>query len=70
MLSSGDIATHDMQAMFENRIDDVPLFNLLSVLEGNLVNEFGTNASTISGELFIALPQNYEDPALTRPAAS
>ena len=69
MLSSGDIATHDMQAMFENRITDVPLFNLLSVLEGTLVNEYATSVSSVSGELFIALPQNYEDAALTNPGS-
>ena len=34
MLSSGDIASYDMKSMLENRISDIPLFNLLSVLEG------------------------------------
>ena len=67
MLSSGDIADYDMQAMLENRLTGVPLFNLLSVLEGTLVNEYATSVSTISGELFIALPQNFDDPALTNP---
>ena len=67
ILSAGDIAAYDMQTLAINRIDDMPLFNLLSVLEGNLVNDLSTNVSTVSGELFIALPQNYEDPALTRP---
>ena len=67
MLSAGDLAAYDMQIMYENRIEDLPLFNLISVLEGTLVNEFSTRLSSVSGELFIALPQNYEDPALTRP---
>lgn len=67
MLSAGDIASYDMQTLNENRIDDLPLFNLLSVLEGTLVNEYSTEVNTVSGELFIALPQNYEDPALTNP---
>ena len=65
MLSSGDIASYDMKSMLENRISDIPLFNLLSVLEGTLVNEYATSVSSVSGQLFIALPQNYEDPALT-----
>ena len=67
MLSTGDIAEYDMKSMLENSIHDIPLFNLLSVLEGTLVNEYATSVSTVSGQLFIALPQNYEDPALTSP---
>ena len=67
MLSTGDIAGYDISSMLENRITDIPLFNLLSVLEGTLVNEYATSVSAVSGELFIALPQNYEDAALTNP---
>ena len=67
MLSTGDVASYDMQSMLENRLRDIPLFNLVSVLEGTLVNEYATSVNTVSGELFIALPQNYEDAALTNP---
>ena len=67
MLSAGDIASYDMQTMAENRVNNVPLFNLLSVLEGTLVNELNCTVSAVSGELYIALPQNYEDSALTNP---
>lgn len=67
MLSAGDIASYDMQTITQNRIDDLPLFNLLSVLEGTLVNELNCTVSEVSGELYIALPQNYEDTALTNP---
>ena len=67
MLSAGDIAAYDMQTIQVNRVEDVPLFNLLSVLEGTLVNEYGVSASTVTGEIFIALPQNYDDPALVNP---
>ena len=67
MLSAGDIASYDMQTIAENRVDNVPLFNLLSVLEGTLVNELNCTASDVSGELYIALPQNYTDSALTNP---
>ena len=69
MLSAGDIANYDMQTINYNRVEDVPLFNLLSVLEGSLVNEFGATAGSITGELFIALPQNYDDPALVNPGS-
>ena len=67
MLSSGDIAAYDMQTISENRIDDLPLFNLLSVVEGTLVNEYSTEVNSVSGELFITLPQNFEDQSLTNP---
>ena len=67
MLSAGDIASYDMQTIMQNRIDDLPLFNLLSVLEGTLVNELNCTVSNVSGELYISLPQNYEDSALTSP---
>ena len=67
MLSAGDIASYDMQTIMQNRIDNLPLFNLLSVLEGTLVNELNCAVSSVSGELYIALPQNYEDTALTNP---
>ena len=67
MLSAGDIATFELQTVNENHIVDLPLFNLLSVIEGTLVNEYSTEVSSISGELFITLPQNYEDQALTNP---
>ena len=66
MLSAGDIAAYDMQTILENRIDDLPVFNLLSVVEGTLVNEYLTELDAVSGELFITLPQNYEDGALQR----
>ena len=67
MLSAGDIASYDMQTINFNRVDDLPLFNLISVLEGTLVNESNVEMDTISGELFIALPQNFDDPALVSP---
>lgn len=65
-LSAGDVANYDMQTLLENRVEQIPLFNLLSVLEGTLVNEYALDVHPVSGEVFIAMPQNYEDPALTR----
>lgn len=61
MLSAGDIASHDLQTIYDNRIDDMPVFNLVSVLDGRIVNEFGNTSSTISGYVNIALPKAYED---------
>ncbi len=64
MLSAGDIATYDMQTIYSNHIDGLPLFNLLSVLEGQLVNEFGNLPEEVSGNVCIALPQSYDDPTM------
>ena len=60
-LSSSDIASYNMQTIHEPRIDDVPLFNLLSVLEGRIVNENDITVDVISGEISIALPQTNEN---------
>ena len=65
MLSAGDIATFDMRTLNQNRVDDVPVFNLLSVLEGSLVNEYRVERDSVSGEVYIALPLYYQDQALT-----
>ena len=67
MLSAGDVASFDMQTLNENHIEDVPVFNLLSVLEGTLVNEYQLERDSVSGEVYIALPLYYEDAALSSP---
>lgn len=61
MLSAGDIAASDMQSIERPYIDQIPVFNLLSVLEGRLMNEAGNMVDTISGEVSIALPQSCEN---------
>lgn len=65
-LSAGDVADYDMQTINENHVEDIPLFNLLSVLEGTLVNELAWEVYPVSGEVFITLPQSYEEPSLTK----
>ncbi len=67
MLSAGDIASFNMATINNNHIDQVPIFNLLSVLEGQLVNAFSNQVDSVSGDVHIALPQAYDDPALTDP---
>ncbi len=61
LLSTGDIANYDMMTIETNHIDDVPVFNLVSVLEGKLVNEYSNLVTSVSGDVRIALPQTYED---------
>ena len=61
MLSSGDIAACDMGSIERPHIEQIPVFNLLSVLEGRILNEAGNLVDTISGDVTIALPQNREN---------
>ena len=61
MLSSGDIAACDMRSIERPHIEQIPVFNLLSVLEGRILNEAGNLVDTISGDVTIALPQNREN---------
>ena len=60
MLSRTDIADFNMSLVTAGRLDAVPLFNLLSVLEGKVINEAGENIDEISGDVTIALPQSRE----------
>ena len=61
ILSRTDIAAYNMSGISSGVLDDVPLFNVLSVLEGKVLNEAGENIDTISGEVTIALPQSHEN---------
>ncbi len=61
MLSAGDIATYSMHTISDPHVDQVPLFNLLSVLEGRILNEGGDLVDTISGDIAIALPRSCEN---------
>ena len=57
MLSRENVASYNMSQVFSGYLESVPLFNVLSVLEGKLLNEAGENTDTISGEVTVALPQ-------------
>ena len=61
MISTGDIAASDMQSVERPHIDEIPVFNLLSVLEGRILNEAGNLVDTISGDVSIALPQSCDN---------
>ena len=60
MLLPEDIAEYDMQTIYKPRLDRVPVFNLLSVLEGKHLDEGEDSVDLISGEVVIALPQSRE----------
>ena len=61
MLSPSEIASYDMRTLSDSRVDRIPVFNLLSVLDGKILNESGYLTDTISGEVSIALPQDNEN---------
>ena len=61
MLSRENVASYNMEVVGGAILESVPLFNVLSVLEGKLLNDAGDNIDTISGEVSIALPQAMEN---------
>ena len=61
MLSTNTIAVHDMQSILHSEIDDIPVFNLVSALEGNIVLDREEPTLSISGRVTIALPANGEE---------
>ena len=67
MLSREDVASYNMDLMFNGFLEPVPLFNVLSVLEGKVLNEAGESTDTISGEVTIALPKSRENLLFSSP---
>ena len=61
MLSAGDIATFSLNTIANPVVEEVPMFNLLSVIEGRIVGEGGDLVDTLSGSVSIALPQSCEN---------
>ena len=57
MLSRENVASYNMELVSAASLEAVPLFNVLSVLDGKVLNEAGENTDMISGEVTIALPQ-------------
>ena len=58
LLSRDHVATYHMNLITESVLEEVPLFNVLSVLEGEILNEAGESIDTLSGDVVIALPQS------------
>ena len=61
MLSRENVASYNMELAATANLDSVPLFNLLSVLEGKVLNAAGENTDTVAGEVCIALPQERQN---------
>ena len=60
MLSRDDVANYHMSIIDISKLEEVPLFNLLSVLDGKIMNEAGENTDAVAGDVIIALPQSRE----------
>lgn len=61
ILSAGDIAAYDMRTIYDAHVDALPLFNLVSVLEGRILGAGGELVDSVSGNVIIALPQSCEN---------
>ena len=61
MLSAGDVANYDMSSVRNPKVGEIPVYNLLSVLEGKILNQGGEMRDVISGEVTIALPASREN---------
>ena len=61
MLSREDVASYNMTQITAGHLESVPLFNVLSMLDGKVINDAGENTDTVSGEVVIALPQSQEN---------
>ena len=56
MITAGNIAESDMESIQHPQVSNVPIFNLLSALEGRVINDAEDVFDQISGEVIIALP--------------
>ena len=61
MLSRENVASYNMDLVSSGVLEQVPLFNVLSVLQAKVLNEAGEDIDTIAGEVTIALPQSREN---------
>ena len=56
MITAGGIAESDMRSIQEPVLQDVPIFNVLSALEGHILNMDDDLIDVLSGPVHIALP--------------
>ena len=61
MLSAGDIAAYDMSSIRNPYVKEIPVYNLLSVIEGKVLNDAGKDTDAVTGEVTIALPTGREN---------
>ena len=67
MLSWDDLARFHMGLVTSSYLRPTPLFNVVSSLEGKVLNDVGSHSDLISGEVVIALPQRREQMLFHKP---
>ena len=67
MLSAGDVANYDMRSVRDPVVASVPVYNLLSVIEGEILNDGAEMRDEVSGEVVIALPTCRENLLFSNP---
>ena len=67
MLSWDDLARFHMGLVTSSYLRPTPLFNVISSLEGKVLNDVGSHSDMISGEVVIALPQRREQLLFHKP---
>lgn len=67
ILTAGDIASHNMETISQPYLDNLPLFNLLSVIEGKIISEGSDIVDVVSGTVTVALPQSRENLLFSTP---
>jgi manganese-dependent inorganic pyrophosphatase len=60
VITSGGIAENDMESIQRPVVENVPIFNLLSALEGRILNDDDDLFESVSGEVTLALPTSGE----------
>ncbi len=60
MVTAGDIASNDVASVRDPYMKGLPVYNLLSVLEGRILNKSGEMRDIITGEITVALPTGRE----------
>ena len=56
LVTAGSLSESDMESVSNPYVSSVPVFNLLSALEGHIINSELDSFDTLSGEVVIALP--------------
>ena len=56
MVTTGRIAEHDMRGILDPTLRETPIFNVLSALEGHILNANDDAFETMAGEVTIAMP--------------
>ncbi len=56
LITVGSLAAGDMASVTDPRVDSIPVYNLLSALEGHIINAETDSFDQISGNVVIALP--------------